>query len=251
MMDSSVQPDSLVQNDSPKRESTDRWWWSLFNASQDAQMICRADRMVEHINPKASRLFKFEPKSNGIGDEAGLSIHKILPPAVNQKLGWILQNPSTPVQTIKAVKIALDESTGLLMDLEIVPLEGGSVLVGFKDITIRHRLESHVQRLITAIDATPDVFLVTDADLQITYVESGLPVRHRLWHRGSHRPPDAFLRAPGEQEKVRAYLNHVSQGREWVGELTNARRDGETYLAESTISPIFDIAGLFHGLCRL
>jgi len=210
-------------------------------------MICRADGMVEHINPKAFRLFKFEPKSNGLGDEAGLSIHKILPPAVNQKLGWILQNPSTPVQTIKAVKIALDESTGLLMDLEIVPLEGGSVLVGFKDITIRHRLESHVQRLITAIDATPDVFLVTDADLQITYVNPAFQSATGYGIEEVIGRLDGFLRAPGEQEKVRAYLNHVSQGREWVGELTNVRRDGETYLAESTISPIFDIAGCFMG----
>ncbi len=59
--------------------------------------------------------------------------------------------------------------------------------------------------------------------------------------------PDGFLRAPAEQEKVRAYLNQVSQGREWVGELTNVRRNGETYRVESTISPIFDLAGSFMG----
>ncbi len=160
--------DSTVQPDSPKRASTDRWWWSLFNASQDAQVICRADGAVEHINPKAARIFKREPKFDGIAADPGFSIHTVLPEAVSQKLGWILQNRSAPAETIKAVKIAGDDGNILLTDLEILPLDGDSVLIAFKDNTMRHRLESHVQRLITAIDATPDVFLVTDADLQIT-----------------------------------------------------------------------------------
>lgn len=210
-------------------------------------MICRADGLVEHINPKAARLFKLEPKPAGTRGEFELSIHKILPPAVSQKLNWILQNRSTPVETIKAVKVALDNSTGLLMDLEINPLEGGSVLVAFKDITMRHRLESHVQRLITAIDATPDVFLVTDADLKITYVNPAFQSATGYGIEEVIGRNDDFLRAPSEHEKVRAYLEHVSQGREWVGELVNVRSNGETYLVESTISPIFDISGFFMG----
>jgi PAS domain S-box-containing protein len=247
MLIQSVMRDSSVQQESPKRESTDRWWWSLFNASQDAQMICRSDGLVEHINPKAVRLFKIDHKRDGVRNEPVLSIHKILPAAANEKLSWILQNRSAPVETIKAVKVALDNSTGLLMDLEIVPLEGGSFLVAFKDITMRHRLESHVQRLITAIDATPDVFLVTDSDLNITYVNPAFQSATGYGIEEVIGRPDGFLRAPSELEKVQAYLKHVSEGREWVGELVNIRSNGETYLVESTISPIFDISGFFMG----
>lgn len=235
--------EAFIEPESSKRESTDRWWWSLFNASQDAQMICRPDGTVEHLNPRASRLFKFESEPDG----AGLSIHKILPPEVNQRLGWILQNLSASAETIKAVKIALADGASLTMDLEIIPLPGGPALVTLKDIEKRHRLGSHVQRLITAIDATPDVFLVTDADLQITYVNPAFQSATGYGIEEVIGRPDGFLRAPSEQEKVRDYLNHASQGREWVGELTNVRRNGETYLVESTVSPIFDIAGSFMG----
>jgi len=235
--------ETSIEPESSKRESTDRWWWSLFNASQDAQLICRPDGTVEHLNPRASRLFKFESEPDG----AGLSINKILPPTVSQRLGWILQNLSAPAETIKAVKIALADGTSLTMDLEIIPLPGGPALVALKDVEKRHRLGSHVQRLITAIDATPDVFLVTDADLQITYVNPAFQSATGYGIEEVIGRPDGFLRAPSEQEKVRDYLNHASQGLEWVGELTNVRRNGETYLVESTVSPIFDIAGSFMG----
>ena len=34
-------------------ELAGRWWKHLFEASADAQMVCRADGMVEQINPRA------------------------------------------------------------------------------------------------------------------------------------------------------------------------------------------------------
>ena len=153
-------------------------------------MICRPDGTVEHLNPRASRLFKFESEPAG----AGLSIHKILPPEANQRLGWILQNLSASAETIKAVKIALADGASLTMDLEIIPLPGGPALVTLKDIEKRHRLGSHVQRLITAIDATPDVFLVTDADLQITYVNPAFQSATGYGIEEVIGGPDGFLR---------------------------------------------------------
>jgi PAS domain S-box-containing protein len=235
--------DLSVEKISPERESTSRWWWTLFNASEDAQLVCRADGIAQHINPKAVRLFKLKADS----DENEFSVFKILPLPVNQKLERILKSRSPRAETIYSVTIVLEDAPASLMDLETIPLENGLTLIFFKDATRRLRLESHVQRLITAIDATPDVFLVTDADLRITYVNpafqsvTGYGIEEVLGRS------DEFLRAPSEQEKVRAYLDHVSQGREWIGEFTNMRRNGETYQVESTVSPISDIAGRFMG----
>jgi PAS domain S-box-containing protein len=235
--------DLPVEKILPKRESTSRWWWALFNASEDAQIVCRADGIAQHINPEAVRLFK--PKIDS--DECEFSIFKILPSPANHKLERILNSRAPRVETIHSVIIALDNLPSSLMDLEIVPLEDGFTLLVFKDATRRLRLESHVQRLITAIDATPDVFLVTDADLRITYVNPAFQSATGYGIEEVLGRSDEFLRAPAEQEKVRAYLDHVSQGREWIGEFTNVRRNGETYQVESTISPISDIAGRFMG----
>jgi PAS domain S-box-containing protein len=228
---------------SPERESTSHWWWTVFNASEDAQIVCNADGIARHLNPKAARLFKLKPDS---GDWE-FCIFKILPSLANQKLKRILKNRAPRAETVYSAIIALEDAPSSLMDLEIVPLDEVFRLVIFKDATRRLRLESHVQRLITAIDATPDVFLVTDSNLQITYVNpafqsvTGYGIEEVLGR------PDEFLRAPSEQQKVRTYLDLVRQGREWIGELVNIRRSGESYHVESTVSPISDISGRFMG----
>jgi PAS domain S-box-containing protein len=134
-----------------------------------------------------------------------------------------------------------------LMDLEVIPLDHDHGLVTFKDANRRLRLEAHVQRLVTAVDATPDHFLVTDAELRITYVNPAFQSATGYCLEEVLGRDDGFLRAPAELEKVRAYRNLVSEGREWIGELVNQRRNGETYHVECTVSPISDIAGRFMG----
>ena len=80
----------------------------------------------------------------------------------------------------------------------------------FRDTGHRLRLESHIQRLITAIDATPDVFLVTDADLRITFVNPAFQSNTGYGLEEVLGRADDFLRAPLEQEKV-ARLSRTGQ----------------------------------------
>jgi PAS domain S-box-containing protein len=235
--------DLTVEKIPTGREPAFRWWWTLFNVSEDAQIVCRADGTVQHINPKAAQMFKLKMDADG-GD---FSIFKILPLPANQKLERLLKNPAARVETIFSAVIYFDDAASSLMDLETVPLDEGFTLVTFKDATRRLRLESHVQRLITAIDATPDVFLVTDANMRITYVNPAFQSATGYGIEEVIDRSDDFLRAPSEREKVRAYLDHVTKGLEWIGEFTNVRRNGETYQVESTISPISDITGRFLG----
>jgi PAS domain S-box-containing protein len=233
-------PDSKTP---PEEQSACRWWKKLFNASEEAQIVCRADGTALHINRKAARQFKLRPEL----DEGSFSIFKILAPPADQKLRRILQLHLSHADNLHSAMILLEGSPHSLMDLEIVSLDDNSSLVIFKDSGHRLRLESHIQRLITAIDATPDVFLVTDADLRITYVNPAFQSTTGYSLEEVLGRADDFLRAPFEQEKVCAYRELVSQGREWVGEFVNLRRNGETYHVESNISPLSDFAGRFMG----
>ncbi len=226
-----------------QHDAAGRWWKSLFNASLDAQIICRADGSVAHANPKAGRLFKL-PAEMGPGM---VSIHNVLPPAARQIFDSISISPSADPQRGKSLKVVFDDGGSLVMDLDFIPMPDGYILINFRDTTTAHRLESHVQRLITAIDATPDVFLVTDRNFQITYVNPAFQSATGYGIEEVMGRTDQFLRAPSEQGRVAEYLDLVRQGREWVGELVNLRSNGEAYLVESTISPIFDLAGGFMG----
>jgi PAS domain S-box-containing protein len=230
----------------PAKEHSDHWWetpLNLFNATEEAQMVCRADGIARHINPKAARLFKLRPDL----DEGAFSIFTIVSPPSNRKLGRLFQNRQPHAEKLHSVIVLQDNSPHSMMDLEVVSLDGLFNLVTFKDSGRRLRLEPHIQQLITAIDATPDVFFVTDGDLRITFVNpafqstTGYSLEEVLGRK------DDFLRAPFEKEKTTTYHELVSQGREWIGEFVNLRRDGKTYQVESMASPIFDFAGRFKG----
>ena len=235
--------DLISQTTLPGKDHAGRWWGSLFNASEEPQMVCGKEAIALHINRKAARQFKLKPSA----DEGSFSICRILSPPADKELRRILQLHLAHPDKIHSVMVLQDGAPHSLMDLEIVSLDGDYSLVTFKQNGHRLRLESHIQRLITAIDATPDVFLVTDAELRITFVNPAFQSITGYSMEEVLGRADDFLRAPFEQEKVCAYREQVSRGREWIGEFVNRRRNGETYHVESTISPIFDFAGHFMG----
>lgn len=103
------------------------------------------------------------------------------------------------------------------------------------------------QRLLAAIDSTPDVVILTDPSFAITFVNpafeaaTGFPVTDALG-----RPVDSF-HAPGQDDTVRAYEEGVRRGADWVGELTMRRRDGTEYPVDMTFSPVYGPGGQFIG----
>ena len=222
---------------------TSQWWLNVFNASEDAQIVCRRDGIAERINPKAARQFKLNP----LIEEGAFSVLDILTAPANQYLAQMLQKENGVADTIHSVITHRGDVPDALMDLEFIPLDDGFSLVIFKTSSRRLRLEAHVQRLVTAIDATPDFFLVTDAELRITYVNPAFQSATGYSLEEVLGRSDEFLRAPSEEEKVHNYRALVSQGQEWFGELINQRRNGDVYYVECTVSPISDITGRFMG----
>ena len=217
------------------------WWGNFFDSSEDALIVCRIDGIAQHINPKAARRFRLKPET----DDGFLSVPNLLSAPADKRLLQILQRPAA--NTLQSAIIQRDGVPYSLMDLEVTPLGDGYSLVTFRDSSRRLRLEAHVQRLVTAIDATPDVFLITDADFRITFVNPAFQSATGYSLEEVLGQTDDFLRVQAEQDKIRTYRERVVAGREWVGELVNMRRNGEVYHAECTVTPITDIAGQFMG----
>jgi two-component system, cell cycle sensor histidine kinase and response regulator CckA len=224
-------------------ECAGRWWKHLFEASADAQVVCRADGTAEQINPRAARLFHLDRAR----DEGSFSVFKIISQPAVEKLGEIWQRGLTRAENIHSVKIPRANGLHSFVDLELVPLGDDFTLITFKEASYRLRLESHVQRLVTAIDATPDVFYITDSELRITFVNPAFQTATGYTIEEVLGRTDEFLRAPSEAEKVSTYREVVAGGQEWIGEFVNQHRNGTTYFVEVTISPICDIASRFIG----
>jgi two-component system, cell cycle sensor histidine kinase and response regulator CckA len=239
-------PESIIGSAGANNLASDQLaqlWKNLFDASPDAQVVCRADGATERINLRAARLLKLASAER----DRGICLFDALLPPADLRLKDLLRRLTSQPDVLHSVTVIAPGGTCGLIDLEVTPLELGQALIVFKDASRRLRLESHVQRLMTAVDSTPEVFFITDADFRLTFVNPAFQTLTGYSIEEVIGRADAFLRAPTEQEKVNAYLEVVRRGREWTGELANVRKDGTCYQVEAKISPIFDRTGEFTG----
>jgi PAS domain S-box-containing protein len=210
------------------------WWRSLFEQSDEAQWICDRAGKVEQANQKAARLLS----GCGLDGSANDALEKLFTLATWERLKSFLREETAEV--FAGVPVICSGHTSFIADVQIIPLAGGFCLVSLRDASKRWRLESHAQRLITAVDATPDLVYLTDAEFRTMFVNAAFQTATGYTIEEVLGRPAEFLRAPGQMETIRAYEAAVSKGSDWQGELVNLRSDGSTYTVEASISPIYD-----------
>ncbi|HYE32336.1 MAG TPA: PAS domain S-box protein [Methylomirabilota bacterium] len=210
------------------------WAQALFELSDDAQVICTLDGRVQHFNRRAEFFFEITSSSQDI------SLSNFFSEPVAKSLRAMLQSPIKTQEQLKCVSFFAGGTLRSMVDLHLSRLDAEHWVVTLRDATRRYRMESHAQRLAQALDATPDVFILADADYRITYVNAGFhTVTGHTIEETLGRSAD-FLRAPFEKEKIASYTQAIEHGLDWVGELQNVRKDGAVYTVEATISPIYD-----------
>ena len=222
-------------------ETRATWWHAVFEASEDALLVCARDGRLVESNRRAQNYF---PAGSGPGEAL---LYDALTPSTANRLKGIIERDSRHPEILSSVSFLPGGDLRVIVDLVISRLDAAHWLITIKDATRRWRMESHVQRLMTALDATPDVFFLTDSDYKITYVNGAFQTVTGQTVEESLGRSAEFLRAPEEKRKVADYLRAIEAGADWMGELTNVRSDGTTYPVEATISPIYDRTGELLG----
>lgn len=236
---SKMQPSNQPAGVSATREE---WWRCLFELSEDAQMVCGSSGALVEVNRKAIQLFGFRSDT-----EIPAQLSAFFTPETAQKLEAQLGNLAGRQTILTSVPLLCQGRINYLVDVHLTPLSESYCLVTLKDVSRRWRLESHVQRLITAVDSTPDLVFLTDVEGKIVFVNAAFQtVTGHAIEEALGRTAD-FLRAPASRPAIKEYLACVTDGLDWKGELLNLRHDGSTYPIESTISPIFDKQGNYLG----
>ena len=194
------------------------WWRHLFVESEDAQMVCDRDGVVREVNRRAAQALGLSPQVN-------LFATALLAAGSATKLREFITRDVGPTEVISTVGLTCPSGMCLVADLHVTPFERGCALIAIKDATRRLRMETHTQRLLAAIDSTPDVVMLTDAEFRITFVNPAFE------NATGHTIEDAlgrqvdYFQAPGEAGKTEEYKRAVANGFDWVGELRNARAD--------------------------
>jgi PAS domain S-box-containing protein len=212
----------------------------LFVESEDAQLVCDGEGVIREINRKAARQF-------GLARRGALFKSNLLAPGAAGQLRDALVRSVKHAETLGTIGVTCPNGACLVADLHLTPLEPGRWLLTIKDASRRWGLETHTQRLLAAIDATPDVVVLTDAQFRITFVNPAFEAATGYTFEDALGKPVDCFQAVAEHSKTREYLDGATRGADWVGELVMVRRDGSAYPVEMTFSPIHDSNAEFIG----
>ena len=228
------------RNALPAAPAEAAWWRQLFVESEYAQVVCDGEGVICEINRKAAQQFR-------LTREGSLFQCGLLAPGAASQLRDALARSDPHPETLGTIGVTCPNGACLVADLHLTPLEADRWLLAIKDASRRWGLETHAQRLLAAIDATPDVVMLTDAQFRITFVNPAFEAATSYTIEDALGKPVDFFQAAAEQSKTQEYLNGAARGADWVGELKMVRRDGSTYPVEMTFSPIHGSNAEFIG----
>lgn len=108
--------------------------------------------------------------------------------------------------------------------------------------------EAERRRLTTAIEQSAEAIVITDAAGAIEYVN---PAFERVTGYPAMEAVGRDLRLLQSGDQSRAFYESMwqtlSDGRPWVGDMVNRRKDGSLFTQESVVSPVHDDTGTLTG----
>ncbi len=108
--------------------------------------------------------------------------------------------------------------------------------------------EAELRRLATAIAQSPESIVITDAEARIEYVN---PAFERVtgYAAAEVRGQNPRLLQSGRHNLAfyQAMWQTLADGRPWVGDFVNRRKDGSLFTEETVISPVHDAGGTLDG----
>lgn len=112
------------------------------------------------------------------------------------------------------------------------------------DITNRKKSESHIRLLSKAIEQSPVIILITDAEGKIQYVNSSFTRITGYSYEDAIGKKPGFLKSGYHTDEFyKALWDTILAGNEWSGEIQNKKKNGELYWENVSISPLVDEHG--------
>ncbi len=116
------------------------------------------------------------------------------------------------------------------------------------DITERRQAEAERARLISAVGQAAEIFMITDVQGTIQYVNpaferiTGYSVKEVLGQN-----PRVLKSGKQDEGFYRNLWKTILSGSTWQGRLVNKKKDNSLYVEDATISPVFNNEGVIVG----
>ena len=225
------------------------WLAAIVESSDDAIVGKTLDSIIHSWNAAATRLFGYEP------DEIiGRSVLKLFPPELVHEEAEIIGRLSRGerVEHYETTRVRKDGSR-IEVSLSVSPIrdEQGTIIGAAKiarDITQQRRYEARLREQAALIDLAQDAMIVRDAEDRIVFWNAAAE-RAYGWSLAevAGRCVHELLqtRFPDDLEQIRRTLRDTGQ---WLGDLAQTRRNGETLIMSSRWAARVDDAGRVVGV---
>jgi PAS domain S-box-containing protein len=225
------------------RESEEKFR-SLFDLSPQPIIVTEFETgRIDDVNNKALELTNFKPKD--IVNRTTIDLNFIDATAREKLLSEIQRNGE--VKGMETYFITPEGSTMyFLLFSKATQINGRKKLITIlSDITSIKKGELEIRKLTTAIEKSANIFIITNANGEIEYVNEYfteltgfsktevLGKKSNIWKTNFHS--DSFYKD---------LWNTIKQGKIWQGEFHNQKKNGEYYWESATIVPIFDDSGV-------
>ncbi len=215
---------------------------ALFDSANDAIVIVAEDGDIAEANVAACRLFECG-KTDLIGSPAARFITYTSSTFHEDGNGLRATDPDTIVEcrcrTQTKREIVAEMRVGTV-DIDGVPHH----MAILRDVTERRAAERRVRILSRAVEQSPAMVVITDADGVIEYINPKLArISGFTFEDVVGNTARIFKSGLTSDETYQDLWRTILSGREWSGVMENKKKDGETYWVSLLISPITDDAG--------
>jgi PAS domain S-box-containing protein len=222
---------------------------ALIGASREILVMLTPDGRVTYVSPAIQRVLGFAPEET-IGGRMQVEAHPDDRAAADESLRQVLAGE--PVRQLQ-YRVRHRDGTWRLLDTILTnhvddpAIEG--IVVSCRDVTDLSLREAQLRLQASLLEAVGQAVIATDTEGRVTFWNRGAE-RLYGWVAGEALGRDILtLTTPlASRSQGEAILEALRRGESWTGEFEVSRRDGTTFLALVSNSPIHDAEGRLHGV---
>ncbi len=222
------------------RESESRFR-TLIEAAPDAVFVQSEGRFT-YLNPAMLRLFGAAQPSELINTDAFARIAPEWHQPIRDRIR--LQLDTGKIAPLMAQEYLRLDGSRVAVETTAVAIRvrnRDAHLVFVRDITARKAAETEREHLLTAIDQSSEVIVITDPSGVIQYVNPAFErVTGYTRQEALGQNPRVLKSSKHDATFYRELWLTITSGKTWRGRFVNKRRDGTYYNEEATISPVRD-----------
>jgi len=224
---------------------------AIMDYAPDGIIVINEEGSILSFNAAAEKIFKYTAE-----DVISENLKILMPEPYFSKHDdffkkYLRTNITTVLNSAREVTGRRKDGTEFPMDLKVSEIRFGKsrLFSGIvRDITQRKKAEKELLRLSRAVESNPDAIIVTDPQGMIQSVNPAFTIITGYAAEEIVGKNPCFLKS-GEHpsEFYEIMWATITGNKVWKGNVINRKKDGSTYHAALTISPILDKAGKCEG----